>query len=458
MQEYQVIIEKFGEPFPTEGRRNPHVNPIFFAAAFQQDTQVKYFHDVGWLKMENGRWHSTSSTAIKIAIRDLILRLMRSTSKSCFSQITPSLLHEIMQMVQLENGAEGFPPLDPDIIPLSNGILLWDSTCHEFVFRDYNQKDMILDSLTVPYVPNAKAPLFEEKIREIIPDADDRRVIQDYLGASLFPANRTRKFLLFQGEGGCGKSLLVLLISKILGPKRVFDLNFRTISSPFGFSDLTTQTLLTASEAISGALCSSGGEFVKKAVGGDYFQTAQKFENLKKKHHGTFSLIIVTNHKMSVKFEGKGQEWKDRMLPILFHHHIPEEKQDRTLIDRLLAEEGSGVVNWLLDGSRHVRNSNWRIELTATQKVRRDKLVDEIRSMDMFVCNYIRRSAGNEFSSRSAYATYIRHQRDLGLEFLEEAAFYKRLAKSMGTEYNAVGCNSIHGQKIRGYKGFELLD
>lgn len=52
MQEYQAIIEKFGEPFPTEGRRNPRVNPIFFAAAFQQDTQVKYFHDVGWLKME----------------------------------------------------------------------------------------------------------------------------------------------------------------------------------------------------------------------------------------------------------------------------------------------------------------------------------------------------------------------------------------------------------------------
>lgn len=458
MQEYQAIIEKFGEPFPVEGRRSPRINTCFFSAAFLQDTQVKYFHDVGWLKMKNGRWHSTSSAAIKIAIRDLILRLMRSTSKSCFSQITPGLLHEIMQMVQLENGAERFPPLDPDIIPLSNGILLWDSTCHEFAFRDYNQKDMILDSLTVPYVPNAKAPLFEEKIREIIPDADDRRVIQDYLGASLFPANRTRKFLLFQGEGGCGKSLLVLLISKILGPKRVFDLNFRTISSPFGFSDLTTQTLLTASEAISGGLCSSGGEFVKKVVGNDFFQSSRKFENIRQKHFGTFSLIIVTNNKMQVKFEGKGQEWKDRMLPILFHHHIPEEKQDRTLVDRLLTEEGSGILNWILDGARHVRNSNWRIELTATQKVRRDKLVDEIRSMDMFVCNYIRRSAGNEFSSRSAYATYIRHQRDLGLEFLEEAAFYKRFAKSMGTEYNAVGCNSIHGQKIRGYKGFELLD
>lgn len=458
MQEYQAIIEKFGEPFPVEGRRTPRINTCFFSAAFLQDFQVKYFHDVGWLKMENGRWHSTSSAAIKIAIRDLIIRLMRSTSKTCFSQITPGLLHEIMQMIQLENGVEKFPPLDPDIIPVTNGILYWESVSQELKFRDYNQEDIILDSLTVPYIPNAPAPLFEEKIREIIPDADDRRVVQDYLGASLFPANRTRKFLLFQGEGGCGKSLLVLLISKILGPKRVFDLNFRTISSPFGFSDLTTQTLLTASEAISGGLCSSGGEFVKKVVGNDFFQSSRKFENIRQKHFGTFSLIIVTNNKMQVKFEGKGQEWKDRMLPILFYHHIPEEEQDRTLVDRLLAEEGSGILNWILDGARHVRSSNWRIELTATQKVRRNKLVDEIRSMDMFVCNYIRRSAGNEFSSRSAYATYIRHQRDLGLEYLEEAAFYKRLAKSMGTEYNAVGCNSIHGQRIRGYKGFELLD
>ena len=363
-----------------------------------------------------------------------------------------------MQMVQLENGAERFPPLDPDIIPVTNGILYWEPVSQELKFRDYNQEDIILDSLTVPYIPNAPAPLFEEKIREIIPDADDRRVVQDYLGASLFPANRTRKFLLFQGEGGCGKSLLVLLLSRLLGPTRVFDLNFKHISSTFGFSDLTTQTLLTASEAVSGGLCSSGGELVKKITGGDYFQTAQKFQNDRVKHFGTFSLVLVTNSKMRIKFEGKGQEWKDRMLPILFHHHIPEEKQDRTLVDRLLAEEGSGILNWILDGARHVRSSNWRIELTATQKVRRDKLVDEIRSMDMFVCNYIRRSAGNEFSSRSAYATYIRHQRDLGLEFLEEAAFYKRLAKSMGTEYNAVGCNSIHGQRIRGYKGFELLD
>lgn len=456
MQEYQAIIEKFGEPFPTEGRRNPRVNPIFFAAAFQQDTQVKYFHDVGWLKMENGRWHSTSSTAIKIAIRDLILRLMRSTSKSCFSQITPGLLHEIMQMVQLENGAERFPPLDPDIIPVTNGILYWEPVSQELKFRDYNQEDIILDSLTVSYIPNAPAPLFEEKIREIIPDADDRRVVQEYLGASLFPANRTRKFLLLQGEGGCGKSLLVLLLSQLLGPTRVFDLNFKNISGPFGFSDLTTQTLLTASEAVSRGLYSVGGDFVKKAVGGDYFQTAQKFKNDRVKHFGTYSLIIVTNNKMQVKFEGKGLEWKDRMLPVFFQHHIPEEQQNHTLVDQLITAEGSGILNWLLEGAERVRRNDWHIELSIKQRACRDSLIDFQFSMETFVDQFVTLAAGSEFSTREAYQLYTQIQAVCDYEYLEERAFFRRFAKAMAVRYHASGCNTVVNGRTRGYRGFKL--
>ena len=456
MQEYQAIIEKFGEPFPTEGRRNPRVNPIFFAAAFQQDTQVKYFHDVGWLKMENGRWHSTSSTAIKIAIRDLILRLMRSTSKSCFSQITPGLLHEIMQMVQLENGAERFPPLDPDIIPVTNGILYWEPVSQELKFRDYNQEDIILDSLTVPYIPNAPAPLFEEKIREIIPDADDRRVVQEYLGASLFPANRTRKFLLLQGEGGCGKSLLVLLLSQLLGPTRVFDLNFKNISGPFGFSDLTTQTLLTASEAVSRGLYSVGGDFVKKAVGGDYFQTAQKFKNDRVKHFGTYSLIIVTNDKMQVKFEGKGLEWKDRMLPVFFQHHIPEEQQNHTLVDQLITAEGSGILNWLLEGAERVRRNDWHIKLSIKQRACRDSLIDFQFSMETFVDQFVTLAAGSEFSTREAYQLYTQVQAVCDYEYLEERAFFRRFAKAMAVRYHASGCNTVVNGRTRGYRGFKL--
>ena len=131
---------------------------------------------------------------------------MRSTSKSCFSQITPGLLHEIMQMVQLENGAESFPPLDPDIIPVTNGILYWEPVSQELKFRDYNQEDIILDSLTVPYTPTASAPSFEEKLREIIPDADDRRIVQEYLGPRSFLPIGPENFSCFKAKAVAGKA------------------------------------------------------------------------------------------------------------------------------------------------------------------------------------------------------------------------------------------------------------
>lgn len=447
-----------GEPFPLEGRRRPQINTLFFAMAFQQTSPVKYFHKIGWLKLENERWISTSEEVIKCELRELILTLMRDQNVSCFTQITTGVLSEITQMIRLEQLRETFPDLAPDIIPVTNGILFWDQESQELKFRNYTQADLILESLTVPYIPTASAPLFEEKLREIIPDADDRRIVQEYLGTSLFPANRTRKFLLFQGEGGCGKSLLVLLLSRLLGPTRVFGLNFKHIAGTFGFSDLTTQTLLTASEAVSGGLCSSGGELVKKITGGDHFQTAQKFKNDRVKHFGTFSLIIVTNNKLSVKFEGKGQEWKDRMLPIFFHHHIPEEKQDRTLVDRLLAEEGSGILNWLLAGARHVRSNNWQVELSVKQRACRDSLIESQFSMEAFVSQFVTLAAGNEFSTQEAYQLYTRVQAICDYEYLEERTFFRRFARAMAVQYHASGCNTVVDGRTRGYRGFKLND
>lgn len=458
MKNYESIIAKVGEPFPCEGRRRPQINTLFFAMAFQQTCPVKYFRQIGWLKLANERWISTSEEVIKCELRELILAIMRKQNVSCFTQITTGVLSEITQMIRLEQAREAFPNLAPDIIPVTNGILFWEPESQELKFRNYTQADLILESLTVPYIPNASAPLFEEKLREIIPDADDRRIVQEYLGASLFSANQTRKFLLFQGEGGCGKSLLVLLLSRLLGPTRVFDLNFKHISDTFGFSDLTTQTLLTASEAVSGGLCSSGGELVKKITGGDYFQTAQKFQNDRVKHFGTYSLIIVSNNKMRVRFEGKGKEWKDRMLPVFFQHHIPEEKQDRTLVNRLITVEGSGILNWLREGAERVRRNDWLIELSVKQRACRDSLIESQFSMEAFVSQFVTLAAGNEFSTREAYQLYTRVQAICDYEYLEERTFFRRFAKAMTVQYHASGCNTVVDGRTRGYRGFKLND
>lgn len=340
-------------------------------------------------------------------------------------------------------------------------MLRWNAKKQDFDFGKYSQKDLIFSRLGAVYDPKAESELFQKKLAEILPNVDDRRVVQEYMGAALFSENRTRKFMLFLGEGGCGKSLLVKLLTAIMTLDRTFDLDFRALRGNYAFSALTTQTLLTASEAISEAFCQSAGiEFVKKAVGGDFFATAQKYRNEKFDHYGFYSFIIVSNNEMRFKYDSRGDEFKDRLIPILFNEHI--ENPDKTLADKLLADHRSAVLNWLVDGARRVRKNNWNIQLTDDQISRRDRIVEATRGVEIFVKNHIAESAGKYFRTGDAYELFTRLHKSAGYEYLTEDAFRKRLAKTMAFEYGATASNTIplpHNDKtVRGYRGFKLVD
>lgn len=266
--------------------------------------------------------------------------------------------------------------------------------------------------------------------------------------------------MLFQGEGGCGKSLLVKLLTGIMTLDRTFDLDFRALRANYAFSALTTQTLLTASEAISEAFCQSAGiEFVKKAVGGDFFATAQKYRNEKFDHYGFYSFIIVSNNEMRFKYDSRGDEFKDRLIPILFNEHI--ENPDKTLADKLLMDHRSAILNWLLDGARRVRKNNWNIHLTDDQISRRDRIVEATRGVEIFVKNHIAEMPGKNFRTGDAYELFTRLHKTAGYEYLPEDTFRKRLAKTMALEYGAAASNTIpgpNGKPVRGYRGFKLID
>ena len=327
----------------------------------------------------------------------------------------------------------------------------------QFKFSEYTPEVFVSSTLNVNYIPNAPRDFFVEKLHEIMPDEDDRRVAQEYCGAALFSQNFTRKILLLQGEGGCGKTTLPLLLTSLLGINRVFDLNIQAIGKDYELAALEEQTLLTASEAVSGALCSAGSEHIKKMVGRDFFQTRQKFRNERVDHFGIFSLIIVSNNKMRLSFEGRGDEWRDRLIPIFFNRHI--EKPDKMLIERLLTENGPGLFNWLLQGAERVRKNNWNIELSPNQIIRRDELVTMSKPVEAFVRKYIVRSFGNDLPSQKVFECYIKVRQQCKLPSLEAQVFYKNLAKAMDEIFQASIRNSLktsHGT-VRGYRGFKLI-
>ena len=463
--------------FRLKGKNSLEVNPGYFASKLVKKHGLIFFNDDGWCEWTKDGWAPLRKSILQSRIRDLLKKKVESYCNSAkldsksksqtpimpaYELVNTGNINEIMRLMTIDcDRGDTLPQLDPDVIPLQNCVLRWNAEKQDFDFGKYTQKDLIFSNLAAVYDSKAESEFFQEKLAEILPNADDRRVVQEYMGAALFPENRTRKFMLFQGEGGCGKSLLVKLLTGIMTLDRTFDLDFRALRANYAFSALTSKkTLLTASEAISEAFGQSAGiEFVKKAVGGDFFETSQKYRNEKCGHYGFYSFIIVSNNEMRFKYDSRGDEFKDRLIPILFNEHV--ENPDKTLADKLLADHRSAILNWLIDGARQVRKNNWNIQLTDDQISRRDRIVEATRGAEIFVKNHVVESAGKFFRTGDAYALFTRLHKTAGYEYLPEDTFRKRLAKMMALEFGAAPSNTIpgpNGKTVRGYRGFKLVD
>ena len=163
----------------------------------------------------------------------------------------------------------------------------------------------------------------------------------------------------------------------------------------------------------------------------------------------------MSNHKLRFRYEGRGDEWRDRVIPIFFDRHVPDERRELGLVDRLLREEGPGIFDWFLEGARRVRQNNWRITLSPIQRARIERLLALSNPMMVFVQNHIDFSAGHYFTSADAWSHYLKLRQEAGLPVLESAAFYKQLSKAMAEIYHVAAVNSLPG-KQRGYRNFVL--
>jgi len=452
---YTDILVRRGRPFKRCGKHAVGINTSFFAEYFLRQFPLKYFDGLGFVRYSDC-WKKLEEAPLLNELEALTAEVALDFDLQDDLRISENDFAQIVKVIKRRTWEPGHPKPDPDVIPAANVLLRWDEKLLDFEKIEYSPEFFILSRLPVEYDPAATAPQFEAVLQEILPDAEDRQKSQEYLGAGLFFENLTRKFLLCLGEGGCGKTILSLFMLKLLGAERAHELNIGNAKNPYEFAGLIKQTLLTAPEAVSRALCTEGAEWVKKLVGGDFFQTQQKFRNARVDHYGTYTLIVMSNHKLRFQYEGRGDEWRDRVIPIFFDHHIPEDRRELGLVERLFREEGPGIFNWFLEGARRVRRNNWKIELSPVQRDRIERLLALSNPMTVFVQNHIRLYAGKSFTSAEAWQRYLVIRGEAGLPMLASPnAFFKQLATAMAEIYQTAGVNSLGKQ--RGYRGFKLV-
>ena len=101
---------------------------------------------------------------------------------------------------------------------------------------------------------------------------------------------------------------------------------------------------------------------------------------------GNFCVVITSNSRLQVRLDGDVGAWRRRLLIVRFEGPVPE-KKIRHFADVLIAEEGSGILNWALEGLKMVLEDDREhgdIQLTEAQSGIVDALLAESDSLRHF--------------------------------------------------------------------------
>jgi putative DNA primase/helicase len=115
----------------------------------------------------------------------------------------------------------------------------------------------------------------------------------------------------------------------------------------------------------------------------------------------SFKIFMATNHKPVIRGTDHGIWRRIKLIP--FTQTIPQDKQDKELEEKLIAER-SGILNWLIEGSRR-----WKRErLVAPENI--TAATDEYRAEMDVIGNFIKercvQNPAGQVRARELFKTY----------------------------------------------------
>lgn len=236
---------------------------------------------------------------------------------------------------------------EPYLLGVRNGVL--DLRKRSRI--EFHPDDLIIKRAGVAFDPEAEAPQFEAFIARVQPDARVRRLLQQIAGLTLWGKPGEQRLFFFHGGGANGKTTFVEALMCVLGGYGVIiqaEALMRQERSSQGPSADTLRLQgargAFASEVREGRL---DEERVKLWTGGDVLTARPVYGRSFIEFDPSHTFIMTGNHRPAIHDTSVGI-WR-RVALIDWGVQIPEHEQDARLPERLRLE-GSGILNWALDG------------------------------------------------------------------------------------------------------------
>ena len=461
------LIEQHGEPFTKSDKGKLTLNPMYFVARFARPGDTLFEPGEGCFygyDVDRGLWRRRTEAAIKIdlatALKDFADTQAPVVARQIINARTPNALGGMAALVQgWTEQADAFTR-QHGVIHVQNGMLCFEGA-DEPVLRPFAPGYRSRNIAPVAYDPAADCPRFKRELLESALDADDVSLAQRHAGAVLLGMNRAQKIMVYTGTAGGGKSTLLEITERVLGVENVSEIRTEHLSERFEIARFIGKQLLTGKDVQGRFLEAEGAHKLKALVGHDLLDAERKSSNASFPVRGDFAVIITCNSRLRVRLDGDADAWRRRLLIVKYERPRPE-LPERDFASKLLAEEGAGILRWMVDGARaHLAELRecGDFRLTARQRQRVNALLAESDSVREFIRRRVNPCAGADVTTYELVEAYAAFCDAQGWEQLPARKVENELPDAMQELRRAARRNDIQrdGKNRRGFAGVRLI-
>jgi putative DNA primase/helicase len=247
-------------------------------------------------------------------------------------------------------------PAADELFACANGLLHLPSGKLYPATPDY----FCLNASTVAYDPEAKAPLFDAFLVQLLEqDKEAIELLQDWSGYTLSPDTSQQKIMGMIGPKRSGKGTLARILRKMLGESSVAGPTMHSLGEQFGLEHMITKSLAIISDVRIGARTEKATliERLLTISGEDGVSVPRKFHT---EWYGKMPTRIMFMSNELLALTDSSGAFVSRLMMVMLTKSFYG-KEDPGLTNKLEAEM-PGILNWAIEGYRRLKQRGYFVQ------------------------------------------------------------------------------------------------
>lgn len=289
---------------------------------------------------DSGRYCYFSDNEAKARIKTILRSKIYITNPT-------TVLNSVLALLKAEENIIGEPDNYPHLVAVQNGEL----DLNTLTLHPATPAHFLTHYLDVWWGGPQPCPVFMAFLdRTTGGDPELRQRLLEAIGYLLVPDYRPKKFVVFQGAGDCGKSVLGNLIASFFERGDSAALADHQFGERFALSFIANARFCLCMDLFGGTIDAKAVSVLKQVTGGDMVSIEAKGKDAYSDYIHC-KVLFGTNHPIQLKC--RDQAFAKRLMLVPFLYPVPPEQQDRDLLTKLMAER-AGILYLALNAYRDV--------------------------------------------------------------------------------------------------------